>query len=561
LELSKETFRAVFEHAPDAMLISDSKGRIVHANGQAEKLFGYGRDEIIGRSIELLVPDRVRETHASRRLEYLADPRRRPMGGTENQLQARRKDGSDLPVEINLSPCPQNGDMFVVAIIRDASQREEFEARLHRSIRELQILHDISQMMINANATQDIVPKILDMVFAGGGFDLGVARIQDPSTTMLKDVWHRGYRDPGRIRQLSSDPASPAAGQAQAEVFKTQGAYVMENLPLAPGHRTFKQEGIESAIIVPIRVGNQITGTLQLGNRSPRRFDPQEIQFLETVGRQLGVASQKFRLLEETTKNADELTLKMLELEIANRIKDEFLGIMSHELRTPLNVIMGYIDLLHEGMLGTINPEQKDALRILTQQSNDLFGLISNVIRASQISGGSAEPRPAPLSLGHFIEELKSAHEFNLGRQVTMTWRIPEHLPIIETDREMLTEILRHLIGNAAKFTEKGFIKIEVRYSARTQTATFRVADSGAGIPAQSLPIIFELFRQSDSSGTRLYGGTGLGLYIVKKYTELLGGKVKVKSRSGRGTAFTVEIPCRLSRHATLRREPLLRSG
>jgi len=561
LEPTEETFRAILEHAPDAILISDSQGRIVHANDQAELMFGYGREEIIGRSIELLVPERFREAHVSRRLEHLAEPSRRLMGGAGNYFQARCKDGSELPVEISLSPCPQNGDMLVVATIHDASQRKEFEARLQRNIRELQILHDVSQIMINAIDLKDTVPKILDMVFAGGEFDIGVAYIQEPQTTMLKEVWNRGYRDPGRIRQLSSDPESPAAGQAQAEVFKTQGAYIMENLPLAAGHRTFKREGVESAIVVPIRVGNQITGTLQLGNRAPRRFDLQEVQFLETVGRQLGVAAQKFRLLEETTKNADELTLKILELEIANGVKDEFLSIMSHELRTPLNVIMGYIDLLHEGMLGEINQEQKDALRILTQQSNDLLGLISNVIRATQISGGSAKARPAPLSLGHFIGELESAHELNLGKQVTMTWRVPEQLPIVETDREMLTQILRHLIGNAAKFTEKGFIKIEARYSARTKTAVFRVADSGAGIPAKSLPIIFELFRQSDSSGTRLYGGTGLGLYIVKKYTELLGGKIKVQSRPGRGSVFTVYIPCRVSRPARSRRQPLLQSG
>jgi signal transduction histidine kinase len=108
----------------------------------------------------------------------------------------------------------------------------------------------------------------------------------------------------------------------------------------------------------------------------------------------------------------------------------------------------------------------------------------------------------------------------------------------------MLTDILQMLIDNAIKFTENGSIKIAARHSQKSKTVQFTVADTGEGIPKESLPVIFELFRQADSSETRLYSGVGLGLYIVKKYTELLKGKIKVRSKMGKGSVFTIAIPC-----------------
>jgi len=121
----------------------------------------------------------------------------------------------------------------------------------------------------------------------------------------------------------------------------------------------------------------------------------------------------------------------------------------------------------------------------------------------------------------------------------------------VETDSGKLKEILQNLIGNALKFTEKGTVSITARYIPEAKTLVLRVADTGAGIPKELVPIIFEKFRQVDGSNTRAHDGVGLGLYIVKKYTEMLGGEVEVKSEIGKGSTFTVTIPCETAQHST----------
>ncbi len=542
LRLPDETLRAVFEHAPAATLISDKNGRIVGVNRQVEVIFGYGRHELLGQSIDILVPARFREGHARHRAGFYSQPRTRPMGEPLD-LQARRKDGTELPVDISLSPCVQNGDLFIIASVRDITRRKQAEALLQQRFRELQTLHEIGKIIITSTGPKSTLEMILDITLTIGRFNIGVIRLLDPQTMMLNEASSRGYRFPRNIRPLSVDPESPLVGQAQAAVFKTQGAHVSENVPLAAGFRTFKLEGVRSAVVVPVRTETQMIGTLQLGSRVARRFTSEEIRFLETIGQQLGIAAQKLRLLEETFKSADELTLKMLELERANAAKDDFLGLVSHELRTPLNVIMGYTSLLQEGLLGDVNPEQHDALNKTTLQCHSLLHLVNSILRAAQIAGGDINLALSPVSLSHFLEELKSKSEVSLGKNVTMVWRFPSDLPTVETDPVMLTEILHNLIDNASKFTERGSIKIAARYSPRNKTVLFKVTDSGSGIPKELLPTIFELFRQVDSSKTRLYGGAGLGLFIVKRYTELLGGKIEVKSSTGKGTVFTVAIP------------------
>jgi len=134
---------------------------------------------------------------------------------------------------------------------------------------------------------------------------------------------------------------------------------------------------------------------------------------------------------------------------------------------------------------------------------------------------------------------------------LTIDWDYPLDLPSVETDSGKLKEILQNLLNNAIKFTEEGTVSITARYRPEAETVVLRVADTGAGIPKELVPIIFEKFRQVDGSNTRLHGGVGLGLYIVKKYTELIGGEVEVKSELGMGSTFTVTIPCETARYTT----------
>ena len=247
--------------------------------------------------------------------------------------------------------------------------------------------------------------------------------------------------------------------------------------------------------------------------------------------------SELNRAYEELRKTHDDL-LK------ATKAKDEFLSVMSHELRTPLNVIMGYLGMIKEGFLGAVNPEQESALDKVMGRSGDLLTMISQILQATSIEAGKVQMEKQEFELKDFLEDLKSHYEIPLNKGIALNWDYPLDSLTIKTDNGKLKHILQNLINNAIKFTDEGQVSISVRYMAEAKSVEFKVADTGIGIKKELLPSIFEMFRQADSSDTRSYGGVGLGLYIVKKYTELLGGSIEADSALGKGSAFTITLPC-----------------
>lgn len=228
----------------------------------------------------------------------------------------------------------------------------------------------------------------------------------------------------------------------------------------------------------------------------------------------------------------------------ANKAKDEFLSVMSHELRTPLNVVMGYIGMIKDGLLGEINAEQQRALDKVVTRSDDLLKMITEILQATSLEAHAVGVEVQEVSLGSFLDDLKSNYEISLKEDLSFAWDYPLELPTVRTDGEKLKHILQNLINNAIKFTERGQVTVSARYNPRAKAVEFKVADTGIGIPKEMLPSIFEMFHQGDSSETRSYGGVGMGLYIVKKFTELLGGKIEAASEPGKGSIFTVTIPC-----------------
>jgi PAS domain S-box-containing protein len=231
------------------------------------------------------------------------------------------------------------------------------------------------------------------------------------------------------------------------------------------------------------------------------------------------------------------------ELERANRVKEEFVGLMSHELRTPLGVIIGYTQLLMEDTFGTLTVEQADVLRRISKNTKELLDLVNATLDLSRVQnqqrfslsiqkiGGAA-----------LLAELESEmRQLQRKPSVRMQWQIAPRLPTLHTDVMKLKMVLKNIITNALKFTDAGVITIGAQ--PRQNGVDFEVADTGIGIPQDALGAIFEPFRQVDSSSTRRHGGVGLGLYIVRQLVGLLGGMVTVESEVGRGSTFRVWIP------------------
>lgn len=227
------------------------------------------------------------------------------------------------------------------------------------------------------------------------------------------------------------------------------------------------------------------------------------------------------------------------------RTRSEILSMVSHELRSPLHVILGYESILRGGELGELTDEQHDALVRIGRNARQLAGLIENTLTAGRddaqrLRVGKRETHPLDVTRD-IQEEMASLYG---DRDLEIVWDVPESLPRLYTDPDKLKVILRNLVANAVKFTDRGTVRIRARR--RTNGLAFTVSDTGIGIPRDQLDAIFEEFRQAPAEDGRERGGVGLGLYIVRRMTEKLEGTIRVESRPGRGSTFTLWLPLRI---------------
>lgn len=237
-----------------------------------------------------------------------------------------------------------------------------------------------------------------------------------------------------------------------------------------------------------------------------------------------------------------EKTLRQ-EAEQRSRGQKEILDVLSHELRTPLSVIGGYAQALQSGTFGKVQPEQDKALSGIIRQSDNLLTLVNSLIDLTRIQSSELSITQEDVALGEYLDELRLNYEYDLGKPVTIRWSVPPNLPVIKSDRIKLNIVLQNLINNAIKFTPEGEIRISVACSPDKKTLEFQVADTGIGIPESECSLIFEKFHQADRTSTRHYEGLGLGLYIVKAFTDVVGGQIKVDSEIDRGSTFTLSLP------------------
>jgi len=226
-----------------------------------------------------------------------------------------------------------------------------------------------------------------------------------------------------------------------------------------------------------------------------------------------------------------------------NQGKKEMLNVISHEFHTPLNVIGGYAQALKSETLGKVTPDQEQALDKILSNSQNLIGLVNSVLHLTKIEAGEMTLEREPISVSEYFQEMRIRYNTPIEKPVSLKWSLGSDLPTLSSDKGKLTIILQNLINNSIKFTEAGTVEISARQAAGKNGVEFEIADTGIGISSEALPIIFEKFRQVDSSSTRAHGGVGLGLHIVKVFTELLGGSIEVKSEIGRGSVFTLFIP------------------
>jgi PAS domain S-box-containing protein len=249
-----------------------------------------------------------------------------------------------------------------------------------------------------------------------------------------------------------------------------------------------------------------------------------------------------FRDITEKKQIEDALIRAKEAAEASDRSKSEFLATMSHELRTPLHVILGYTSILLEDGCNNIPAEElKTTLRKIDQNARVLCELINMVLDLNHLEAGRLHVEVKPVQLTDLIGEIRVDMQGLCDQSgLTFVWNV-EELPVLQTDPGKLKVVIKNLVGNAIKFTNEGSVTIDTH--AHANGVEIRVADTGIGIPSDAYSLIFEPFRQIDHSATRLYGGSGLGLHIVKRLLGLLKGTVTVASQVGQGSTFRVWLP------------------
>jgi signal transduction histidine kinase len=286
---------------------------------------------------------------------------------------------------------------------------------------------------------------------------------------------------------------------------------------------------MSSFYAAPMVRGGRIVGAFVAGFHSRRgHFSSKEKRIAVGIAAQAAVAVENARLVEA--------------LQSANALKSEFLGTMSHELRTPLNAILGYTDLMREELLGPLTEDQRQALARMHVNSRTLLELINMTLDVNRLEVGRVAVRPSHFRLAELLDEIAREVETRIDGAVAVIWpKDSSILPELDTDRGKLKIVLRNLVDNALKFTPQGSVTVAV--TADDHTVTIAVSDTGIGIAAADITKIFEIFHQVRSDNRSLTSGVGLGLYLVRRYCDLLGASVQVRSSLGCGSTFSVELP------------------
>jgi signal transduction histidine kinase len=374
---------------------------------------------------------------------------------------------------------------------------------------------------------------------AQASFDLTHAHVYlyNKETQML--VLQAGGGDAGRLMTLEGRAIALNADSLVARVARERQGSIINDVQKAlefiphPLLTTTRSE-----LAMPMIVGGSLIGVLDLLSDQVDRFSEQDMNTFNTLASQVAVAVQNAQLYAEQVATAEELRK-------IDQLKSEFLASMSHELRTPLNSIIGFADVLLEGIDGELNERMEQDVRLIRDSGSHLRVLIGDILDMSKIEAGMMEIRHEALEFGQLVEDvLMTANPLAQEKNLFLNLELGDNIPTIYADDTRLRQILWNIVGNAIKFTHQGGVTVAAEYTKKNDELLVRVSDTGVGIRNSDLSVVFEQFRQVGGElNTSSSGGTGLGLPISKKLVELHGGTIWVESKVGEGTSFFFTLP------------------
>ena len=422
-----------------------------------------------------------------------------------------------------------------------ASLEEKIEARtreLTKALEEVRALNEISQAVSSTLDLETVLATIVSRATALAGMDAGAIYEYDEAHEEF--YLHTADRlEDELVTALRTDPVRKGEGALGRMAATGEPAQIRDIMADASYQSRLREVvlrlGYRSLMAVPLMRDNHLLGGLVVYRKNSGDFDASVIDLLKTFATQSALAIQNARLFREIED-------KGRQLETASRHKSEFLANMSHELRTPLNAIIGFSEVLAERLFGEINDKQAEYLGDILESGQHLLSLINDILDLSKIEAGRMELELTDFNLPGAIENtLTLVRERAHRRGIALERAVDERLATIRADERKVKQVLLNLLSNALKFTQEGG-RIQVRADVQDGMAEISVTDTGVGIAPEDLEVVFEEFRQVGTAAKKVEG-TGLGLAISRKFIELHGGRIWVKSRVGTGSTFAFTLP------------------
>ncbi|MEH1858514.1 MAG: PAS domain S-box protein [Nostoc sp.] len=546
-----------FENMHDGVIITDLTGSIIDWNPAAEGMFGYTKAEVLAKHPSILHQPEVAATLSANILSTVNQ-----QGRWSGEIHFIRKDGSEGICETTVVALQdeQRETVATVGINHDITENKRAKEALQRQLHRTLLLEQITQEIRQSLDTSKIFKTAATQIGQAFGADrcLIHSYISNPTPQIPLVAEYNTF--PGYCSVLKLEV--PMTNNPHAEQMMTQeSAIASPNVYVEPllqmAEPICREIGLKSMLSIRTFYQGEPNGAIGLHQCSYfRQWTQDEIELLEAVAAQLGIALAQAHLLEQETRQREELTLKNFALEqakrqaeAANRAKSEFLAMMSHEIRTPMNAVIAMTSLLLDTDL---TPQQQDFVEIVHSSGDTLLTIINDILDFSKIESGKLELEEQPFDLRACVEEAISFLAPKAAQKdIELVYLIQPQVPIqIVGDLTRLRQVLMNLLNNAIKFTETGEVVLSVelgtlelnkKISSQSLIGVekeqllyeiqFAIKDTGIGIAAEKIERLFQPFTQADVSMTRRYGGTGLGLAISKRLSQMMGGTLWVESQ------------------------------
>lgn len=576
---------SIIDNMEDGLISITADGYITVFNPAAERIFQYTRDELIGKNINLIMP----EEHAKQHDDYLNRYKRTgERRFRQRQVKGRRKDNSLFPAAVTVTEINIDGEKQFIGTIRDISERIQAEEAEMASRQALQAEKDklLEQDWLKTHYARVLekIQGVRDIYTFGKALLNEVVPILEAQLGLFYTKEHHSNNHNTEKRTELTLTASYAYNQRQSLSNRygfgegLVGQSALEKTPILitdpPGDYLKIDTGFSQVVpaqiqVIPLIFENEVLGVLEIATLKP--FTSLQQSLLDQITANLGIfiniivgRSRTEHLLARSQTQAEELGMRERQLqqanldlerktrvaEQANKSKSEFLANMSHELRTPLNSLLILSESLCANRDGNLSNQNLEAAQIIHQSGSDLLALINDILDLAKVEAGKIDVKANSFQLNELIKKLQNkfthmAKEKGIHFQVELGENLPAQ---ITSDQMRVEQILRNFLSNSIKFTHKGCVTLKATLGVQSSLNSppailFHVQDTGIGIPNDKIDHIFNAFEQIDGSSSREYGGTGLGLSIAREMAHILGGEVSVQSEIGVGSTFTFSLP------------------